>query len=108
MQLTTNEGHWKKQLANMEEQFRKASVVLNEAREKLIVRTPTSSWSPTHRKGCTEGAQRFCPDRVPDHELKFSQEQIVKKIAIQKKRLAQMAEQYRPPVPLSLLCLGSG
>ena len=55
MQLTTNEGHWKKQLVKMEDEFRKASIALNESREKLIVITPPLVFPPNSQKGLHRG-----------------------------------------------------
>ena len=55
MQLTTNEGHWKKQLVKMEDEFRKASIALNESREKLIVITPPLVFLPNSQKGLHRG-----------------------------------------------------
>ena len=51
MQLTANEGHWKKQLAKMEDEFCKAFIALNESREKLIVIAPPIVFLPNSQKG---------------------------------------------------------
>jgi len=80
MQLTTNIDHFKKKVENAELKLIDAQRVIENENRKLEI--------------MIEGASKFCPERLPNEEIKFTTTQIQSKIENLKNQLLRMQEEF--------------
>jgi uncharacterized protein YhaN len=80
MQLTTNIDHFKKKVESAELKLTGAQQVIEKENRKLSI--------------MIEGASKFCPERLPNEQIKFTTTQIQSKIENLKNQLMRMQEEF--------------
>lgn len=91
MQITTNIQHYMKSLDTSREALGAAETSLIQDRVALDVRS-RSVW--LMEQEITDGATRYCPERIPSDQIRGSVKEIKAKIDALKKQMLRMQNEY--------------